>query len=335
MFSEPKVVLTNDSGLRIVRWISNEEVLILRNLKPGGSRVAIEIFNIKTGQVTHLAEDNTISGDPLWLPNRKAVWYIAYDLYTNPAKNRSRLMVVTLDGRFSQSVIEGVTQPLFAMPNSEDVVVLGSDKQGLMKVDIAKNITALSNIAGLAMRSDRLLHVAQHPNSQAIALYNDAVFAIMDMETRKPIELGFGKWQIENRWALDAQWNPDGKHLAVIVTAGKLPNPYSSLLILDIENECSWEIPVSRPFYIYEMAWSPAGRYLLVSGEIGTNEAGYPIIEYRLLDLATSQERNVNLWDADTGGVDFDWSPDGKTIVINCATPDRGQLCTIAVDVKK
>jgi WD40 repeat protein len=335
MLSEPKVAVTNDSSLRIVRWISNEEVLLLRHLKSGETETSIEILNIQTSQITQIAKDGKISGAPLWLPDRKAVWYIAYDLYTDPTKNRSRLMVATLDKRIPQLTIEGVTQPLFTIPNGEDVAVLGSDRQRLVKIDIAKNVTTLRNIAELTARNTKILRVAQHPNSQAVALYNDATFVVMDLVTGKTMELNFGKWQIDNRWALDAQWNPDGKHIAVRVTAGRLPNPYSSLLILDIENECSWEIPVSRPFYIYEMAWSPGGRYLLVSGEIGTTQSGYAIIEYRLLDLATGRERKVNLWNGDTGGVYFDWSPDGKTIIINCSTPERGALCTIAVEVEQ
>lgn len=336
IFSEPKVALTNDLSLRIVRWISDEEVLILRNLTPGGSRAAIEVLNIKSGQTIRLAEDNTISGDPLWLPNKRTVIYIAYDLFTDTAKNRSRLMMAGLDKRPAQLVAEEMTQPLFSMPDSEDIVALGFTRQKLMRIDSAKVASAMSDVSRFAMRGLRLLHAAQSPASpQRVVLFNDTSFVIMDLKTREMTEFNLGKWQEENRWALDARWSPDGKLLAVRATAGRLPNPYSSLLVVDIENECMWEVPVSRPFYIYEMAWSPAGRYLLLSGSIGETQKGYPIVEYRLLDLVTGQERKVNLWDAEVGGIYFDWSPDGKTVIINCATPERGALCTISVEVKQ
>ncbi|MCQ3937679.1 MAG: hypothetical protein DPW18_11620 [Chloroflexi bacterium] len=335
IFSEPKVVATNDFGLRIVQWISNEEVLVLRNLKPGGSRVAIEVLNIKNGQTIRLAEDNTISGDPLWLPNKRTVIYIAYDLFTNQAKNRSRLMMIGLDKQPAEVMAEEVTQPLFAMPDGEDVVTLGTGQQRLMRIGPAKVASTLSNISQLTMRSLRLLRAAQSPDSQSVVLYNDTSFVIMELKTGETTEFKLGKWQEEYRWALDVQWSPNGKYLAVRATAGRLPNPYSSLLIVDVKNECMWEVSVSRPFYTHEVAWSPGGRYLLLSGEVGITQKGYPIIEYRLLDLMTGQERKVNLWDAEVGGIYFGWSPDGKTILINCATPERGALCAIAVEVKQ
>ncbi|NPA31127.1 MAG: hypothetical protein GXO37_03920, partial [Chloroflexi bacterium] len=302
---------------------------------PTGAKSIIEIFNIDDGQITQLAEDGRISGYPLWLPDKQMVWYIAYDLYANPAKNRSRLMAAALgDGR-SQLVLNDVTQPLFVMPNNREVVVLGPNRRELIKVDMLTGSTSpLKEMWEFAGRSTRLFQSSQHSSLQRTVLYNDAAFLVLDLTTGATTELSLGKWQQETRWALDARWSPDGRLLAVKVTAGRLPNPYSSLLILDIEKECSWEIPISPPFHIYKMAWSPGGRYLLLSGEVGTIPPGYPIIEHRLLDLATKQERKMNLWDTDTGGAEFEWSPDGKTIITNCATPEGGALCTITVEVK-
>jgi hypothetical protein len=333
-FSAPQVVLTNNFSLRIMGWISEDDALILKDLKPGGAKVAIEIFNVKSGQSIRLAEENTISGNLLWLPDKKAVAYIAYDLYTDPAKNRSRLMVAALGSGTTQLTAEGVTQPLFAMPD-EGVVVLGSDGQKLTKVDSAKGTSTLSSIAEFTMRGPQLLHVAQHPNFPMIALYNNMSFVIMDLKTGKTKELNLGKLQEEKLWALEARWNPDGKHLAVIATAGGLSSQYTTLMILDIEKECLWEIPVSRPFYIDKMAWSPAGQFLMLSGFIGTTNEGYSFVEYRLFDPTTGQERKVNLSDYYKSAVYFDWSPDGKTIIFYCPTPERGALCTMVVEVEQ
>lgn len=332
-FSAPQVVLTNDYGFRIMGWTSNDEVLLLRDLTAGLTKAAIEIYNVKSGQSLRFADENTISGNLLWLPNKKAVAYIVHDLYTDSTKNRSRLMVATFESGTPQLLAEGVTQPLFSMPD-ESVVVLEPNEQNLIRVS-ARDTSTPSKILGLTMRGVRLLHVAQHPYSPMVTLYNETSFVILNIETGKADEFRLGKWQEENLWAQEVRWSPDGKLLAVIATISGLPGRYTTLMILDIEKECLWEIPVSRPFYIDEMAWSPVGRYLLLSGFIGTTTEGFSIIEYRLLDPITGQERQVKLSDYYGSDNYFDWSPDGKNIIFYCPTPEKGALCTVTVEVEQ
>ncbi|MBC7226219.1 MAG: hypothetical protein H5T61_03180 [Thermoflexales bacterium] len=77
-FGSPRVVLTDTLGLRIVGWISNDEVLILRDTLPGRNRVAIEVFNAKTGALKRLKE-GVIWGKPIWSSKEQSLAYLLYN----------------------------------------------------------------------------------------------------------------------------------------------------------------------------------------------------------------------------------------------------------------
>lgn len=336
IFSEPQVALTNDSSLHIVKWISSEEVLILRALKPGRVTESIEIFNVRSGKSKKLSEGRFATA-PLWSSTQKALTYLRYD-----EAGKKWDLVWQRVGEEANLLESGVRLPVLFAGEGKGAIGYSVSRENLVGKEIL--LTGQKTVqfafgpykAPVPTPYEWAYETVISPNDRWQVVFNIEHFLLFDSRNGQITELSLGeRREIGNLWALNARWNPDGRRLAVKVTAGRLPNPYSSLLILDIENECSWEISVSRPFYIYEMAWSPGGRYLLMSGEIGTTQAGYPIIEYRLLDLATGQERKVNLWNADTGGVYFDWSPDGKTVIVNCATPEQGALCTIAVEVEQ
>jgi len=104
-FGEPKVVLTGALGLRIVGWISNDEVLILRDLTPGRTREAIEVFNVKTGEVERLAEGRFL-GKPIW--NKKAIIYIHYDA----VRKEGDLIWQPLGGKGGQKLASDVLPPI-------------------------------------------------------------------------------------------------------------------------------------------------------------------------------------------------------------------------------
>lgn len=336
IFSEPKVALTNNLSLRVAGWISNEEVLVLRALRPGRILESIEILNINSGESLKLAEGR-FADVPVWISTQKAIAYLQYD---EDGKNWDLIWQEITKGKVSR-LASNVRLPILLPSSGKGAMAYSISqrklvgKQFLPSGEEEKWLDFENYGAPIPTPYEWLYKTAISPDTRWQAVYNIDNFLLYNTVNNKILELTLGKWQNEYRWALDARWSPDGSLVAVRATAGRLPNPYSSLLMIDVEHECMWEVPVSRPFYVHDMAWSPGGQYLLLSGEVSTTPKGYPKIEYRLLDLATGQERKVSLWEAEVGGIYFDWSPDGKTIIINCATPERGALCTIAVEVEQ
>jgi hypothetical protein len=78
IFGTPELILTLDF-IEIVDWVpgSNDELLI-RNFED--DKFLVEILNINTGQRQRLVETpHTIVGDPVILPGRQQIAYLAYD----------------------------------------------------------------------------------------------------------------------------------------------------------------------------------------------------------------------------------------------------------------
>lgn len=335
IFSEPKVILTNEFGLRIVKWISDKEVLILRSITSGPSLESIEILNISNGETVKLTEGK-FADIPLWNSTQRAVAYLQYD----KAEKKWNLMWQRV-GEDASKIESDVRLPVLLLSAENGAIAYSESQKGLLGKAVLPNsqekkwFAFESYKAPIPTPFEWIYKTAVSSDEHTQVVYNIEHFLIVSNLNDKVTEFSLGEWQGEKRWALDAHWSPNNSLLAVNTTAGRLPNPYSSLLVVDIENKCTWEINISRPFYVRDIAWSPTGRYLLLSGEIGATQEGYSINEYRLLDLITGQERKMNLWEAQVGGVYFDWSPDEKTVIINCSTPEHDALCTISVDVKR
>ena len=335
IFSEPKVALTSDLSLHIVKWISNEDVLVLKSLKAGRTLESIEILNVNSGESITLAEGR-FADAPVWSSAQKAIAYLQY----NEDGKRWDLMWQEITRGTVSRLESDVRLPILFLDSGKGAMAYSTSQRKLAGKQFLPTGAEMKWLdfenydAPIPTPYEWLYRTAIGPNTRRQAVYNIDNFLLYNSIDHKIVEFTLGTWQNKHLWALDARWAPDGNLLAVRATAGRLPNPYSFLLIMDVENECTWEVPVSRPFNISRLAWSPDGRYLLLSGEVGTTQTGYPQIEYRLLDLATGQERKVDLWDAETRGSDFDWSPDGKTVIVNCASPERGALCTIAVEAE-
>ncbi|MBC7226218.1 MAG: WD40 repeat domain-containing protein [Thermoflexales bacterium] len=175
-------------------------------------------------------------------------------------------------------------------------------------------------------------NTAISPGGRWQAVYNCEHFLIFDGKTGQIKEIDLGEKFEEKRWALDAQWSPDGRTLAVRATMGRLPNPFSFLLLVDPWIGEVREVSVLRPSYIHNLAWSPNGRFILLSGTISETNR----VSYRLIDLSTGQEHPLYLLPPEVrGGSSFAWSPDGDNLLINCTKPGEGALCIIQVEVQQ
>ncbi len=86
-------------------------------------------------------------------------------------------------------------------------------------------------------------------------VFNIEHFLLINARTGQIKEVDLGERLGQKRWALDAQWSPDGEKLVIIATIDRLPNSIRFLLLLDPKTERVREISVSRPFVIYHADW--------------------------------------------------------------------------------
>lgn len=340
-FGEPKVVLTDTLGLRIVGWISNIEVLIQRDTAPGGNGSVIEVFNVKTQAVRHLTEGH-FSGRPVWNPAQRAVVYLQYD----EVRRQRDLTWHSLDARESQRLASDVVLPIVLVDEGKGAVAYSPNEKALVGrlADLKTQKRRLS-FSPYAMRIptpyEWFYRTAVSPDGKWQVVYNCEHFLLVNSEDGAIKELDLGTEIIEGRpfprWALDAQWSQDGRQLAVASTFGDFLPRITRLLVLDPWEEKAHEIG-RPPGILSEVDWAPDGRHLLVSGLEVIGEGTF-LPRMWLVDVKMGRIRDLNLPVARSedprGGVA--WSPDGKHFLFYCRpkSASKSALCLASVEVER
>jgi len=338
-FGEPKVVLTDALGLRIVGWISNDEVLIRRDTKPGGRGSAIEVFNVETKEVRRLAE-GWIWGKPIWSFQERAVAYLLYD----EGQKKTSLFWQALDGQ-PIKLLEGAAQPIVLSPDGHGAMAYSrarGDLMGKAFTPIEREVKLeFAQYAPPAPGCGWKYDTAVSPDGEWQVVYNCEHFLLIDTKEGviREIDLGTERPGGEGfpRGALDAQWSPDGQQLAIVSTFGDfLPRP-TQLLILDPWGEKVHEIRRPPGAIFSEVDWAPKGKVLLVSGLEVISEGTF-LPRMWLVDVKMESMRDLASFpvarsEDPRGGAA--WSPDGKRIIFYCRpkSASGSALCLTFVEV--
>lgn len=342
-FGEPKVVLTDTLGLRIVGWISDAELLIRRDTVPGGNGSAIEVFNVETQEVRRLAEGR-IWGRPIWSSQEEAIAYLLYD----EDRKMTSLVWQTPDGQPAR-VLEGAVQPIVLSPDGRGAMAYSTATEDLrgkrfalqagedIRVDFARFAPPARNL-GCGWKYD----TAVSPDGRWQVVYNCEHFLLVNSQSGTIKEIDLGDWVTDGalpRWALEAQWSPDGQMLAVVATVDRLPNQIRFLLLLDPWKNELRTVPLPYGFPI-ELSWAPNSRLLLVQGEVGTVPPGVRLPGAMLIDVGTSEHREVKLYPEGVLGGNIAWSPDGFLLAFLCRHFEEGHwgniaICLSSVEVEK
>ena len=343
-FGEPKVVLTDTLGLRIVGWISNAEVLIQRDTLPGRNGSAIEVFNVETQEVRRLAEGR-IWGRPIWSSQEEAVAYLLYD----EDRKMTSLVWQTLDGQ-PVRMLEGAVQPIVLSPDGRGAMAYSTATEDLrgkrfalqagedIRVDFARFAPPARNL-GCGWKYD----TAVSPDGRWQVVYSCEHFLLVNTERGKVKELDLGTEPLDGshlpRWALDAQWSRDGRQLAVASTFGDSLPRITRLLVLDPWGEKVREIGRPPGIIFSEVDWAPEGRHLLVSGLEVMGEGTF-LPRMWLVDVKMGRIRNLDLFpvarsEDPRGGAA--WSPDGKHLLFYCRpkSVSASVLCLASVEVER
>ena len=320
-FGEPQVVLTDSLGLRIVSWISENEVLIRRDTLPGGNGHAIEVFNVQTGEVRRLA-DGRIWGEPIWSSRERAIVYLLYD----EGQRMTSLVWQSLDGK-AVKILEGAVQPIVLAPDGRGAMAYSPEERtlaGKAAGTTEKNIQLA--FEAFAPPATTLFcgwkyDTAVSPAGKWQVVYNCEHFLLVNTKdgTIKELDLGKGEGQWQPYWALDVQWSPDGEQLAVVATVGWLPNQIRFLLLVDPWTAQVKEIPIPRSFVLGDLAWDPKGCFLLAVGVVDTIPPGYGVLGTILVNTANEEIREVGLLpEGSLAGGDIAWSPNGNQVAFLC-----------------
>ena len=348
-FSEPRVVLTHTSAIGIAGWLPDGQRLLITRLIPGQSKEYIEVFNTRTGELQRYGERHSLPGKPVWLAAHQAV------AFADVSPEKQVVLRISRGGAAPiETPVSGLAGSfLGASPDGRQVVFFTQAAPGRPEVlDLAQPRQVPLPVA-LPLTQWPPYRVSWHPQGQQMAFYNQRGFYLANLPSGQVCELDLGFEESEarygKRWALYAQWSPNGRYLAMLTTVGNLPVQFVDLTLIDTDTGERRILSLGSDFepsqhYIYDFAWSANSQQLITLAQTGVVR-GRPIQKLYLVDVQTGKFQPV-LTDYDFGGGAIEgwqlvWVPNGHTVAVKCPTwleteptISEDRICLIPVTFK-
>lgn len=348
-FSEPRVVLTHTSAIGIAGWLPDGERLLITRLIPGQSREYIEVFNTRTGELQRYGERHSLPGKPVWLAAQQAV------AFADVSPEKQVVLRISRGGAAPiETPVSGLAGSfLGASPDGRQVVFFthaAPNKPEALDIAQAQRVTLPVTLPPTPWPP---YQVSWHPQGRQIAFYNDTGFYLVDLPSGQVCELDLGFEESEarygKRWALYAQWSPNGRYLTMLTTVGNLPVHFVDLTLIDTDTGERRILSLGSDFepsqhYIYDFAWSANSQQLITLAQTGVVR-GRPIQKLYLVDVQTGKFQPI-LTDYDFGGGAIEgwqlvWVPNSHTVAVKCPTwleteptISEDRICLIPVTFK-
>jgi len=354
-FSEPREVLTHTSAIDIAGWLPDGERILITRRIPNQSRETIETFNVRTGEIRRYAERHSLSSKPVWLAAQQAVAFIDATLVEGRAWWSLRLGHG--EGQPVETLQTDLAFPeLAADPAGRQVSVLLRDQGARpIVIDVAKNTSRSLSIQlpvepwltspETSLTFEHIYHMAWSPKGKWLACYSMDGFYLLEAATGQICLMDLGDCPRGGPpgkcWALDAQWSPDERYLAVVTTAGRLPVDFIDLTLIDMYTDKRHRPDLQS---LRTIAWVPNSHNLLAAVKMGTDEKGIHLDGLYILDIDTGDTRQI-LADhrfVGTGYWGVAWSPAGQafalvrlTLMPTEPTIAESHLCIVSVEVRQ
>jgi Tol biopolymer transport system component len=347
-FSEPKVILSNQGAIGIVRWLPDNNRLLLASDTPSGGQ-RIETLDTQTLETQLLSERNGAGGKPVWLNSVGAVAFSTFidgheEIWLsegNPEKSRP----INLDAIGSSLSSDG-ERLLFLSPNTSGTPQFWDPKSGLTQ-QLSLNLMELeypkANLSASSANSTLKFQSTWSPDGSKVVFYTNPWIYLFDIYTGQICEIELGGAEYP-RWAYTVQWSPDGRYLSLLTTTDLPGMPYtaSDMILVDLSTGKQQIIPFAPELspgqhYVTDLTWKNDGTYLIALAVLRLPDGGGSEEGLFLIDPSTGIVQQVNSsmsLGGGTSGWQLAWSNDSANIAVNCPTPEQGRLCIIPVKTK-
>lgn len=300
----------------IVEWLPNnsKEVLIKGPL-------SLETVNVLSGTSKLYAtvkEPGNIR-QPVWLPDTQGIAYLSRDFQTN----KTNLLLGKVKNK-PELLLSDVQPPLIPIQNRRGIAVYSKPDKVMKGVSLNKQLlSAVPAVLDRLPQSERsgfeaIPYTAVQPNGDWIAHYNIEGLQLVNSRTGEIKIINLGGNESEPLWAQDVKWSPDGQKMALIVTQGEFPIPFSDLFILDWPSGTLQKLGDTFA-YITDVAWAPDSRHILLKPIIDEKD-GFAITALYITDVSAVPSELVPVpipIEGLTGSSgSLSWSPDGRTVLV-------------------
>lgn len=345
VFEDPTVVITGPT-VGLADWLSGgQEVLISRRADSSESYEAIEIFDIATGRITVVGERKELGAQPVWSDHLGQALFTA--IVPNPLSSSAEINVYRSGTNLQAPLARNLATPsiaassdgqqlmLFTQPATTQPHIMSLGGAHIQSTPLTKQALQLQREASSLNNLYRIPSpsASWHPNGNNVAVYGTEGFFVVDTMTGRSCRIDLGIDTATNKpwWALQAQWSPDGRYLALRLARGQaFPVGTTRLAVIDTQTGAMNVVELDASV-IYESDWGPDSQSLLTLGKVATSHTGSPEAGLFLTYVQTQATQRVLPFDVFSTGPYIEgggllWSPDGTRVLVNCTTLGTEQL---------
>ena len=335
VFSEPKVVLTSATALRLFQWLPDGHRWLIGRDVAGKAEQTLEVFDLRTGETRPYAQAQIVGDKVAWLEAEQAVLFVE-----SLPDNRN---VLKLSFGADEPVRELVTDfrsPFSVRGGGEQLIFSANDQGGQLRVLQMSDGAATPLLTQLS----GYYHTVLSADEMWMAVYNHLHFYLVNLVSEQICEIDLGQvgtGEYAKVRASDATWSTDGRYLAMLTNYGN-PVQLSNLKIIDTLTGEVWDVDFGWRS-VHSVDWLPNNNIALVAVQTDPDHSKGNFQSVYLVDATTGDFKHImpeqNI--ATLGDHGLLWSPDGNEIGIACPLaepPDNlieWRICTVSVEVEQ
>jgi len=235
VFSEPEVVLTSATALRLFQWLPDGQRWLIGRDVAGKAEQTLEVFDLRTGETRLYAQAQIVGDKVAWLETEQAVLFVE-----SLPDNRN---VLKLSYGADEAVRELVTDfrsPFSVRSGGEQLIFSANDQGGQLRVLQVSDGSATPLLTQLS----GCYHTVPSADETWMAVYNHLHFYLVNLVSEQVCEIDLGQvgtGEYAKVRASDVTWSTDGRYLAMLTNYGN-PVQLLSLKIIDTLTGEVWDV---------------------------------------------------------------------------------------------
>jgi hypothetical protein len=343
-FSEPQVVLTHTAPIAIQQWLPDSKTLMIVREASVSQTVSVDLVNITTGVITQVVESRPYLMQPRWLDRNHTVfwrevgelsnsvpgyWEPGYQLRSLEPLSELRLSSSGNGPNVSHDVSPDGNKVVFmSLPGGTQPFIWNQEYKTLrsLPVDLAAWRYEKENF----FYPFQPFNVNWHPSGNRVLFWDGVWVFLYDLTTNSGCEIDMYTLSPLYPSIREASWSPNGRYLLMKIALDppytSIRGPYGLLLILDSYTGETVQHSLDRP--VSNFSWSSDNQTIAMKGLTGQRIGKFPSFGFYLLNVHSGEYRRILPEHETLGAMGewLEWSPDGRSLVLQCMDAARGEL---------